>query len=262
MSRQSHFLDAETAGHALRSEVRRSLRKLHALTSPLAYLLSVPNRNDNEPRFFVCLNVADPPHDISGLRLCLPELVIPEERIEDLVYDLARSIWQMADYIRAYSRKTNRQPQIKATLANSIDLLIAGDLTNHKKHIKFGTLSGTRPTVDRVCFDTSNSGTVELFYDGAAKRAAILTSHPSPINFRVPIMRAVDGPMAIDSEAWRDMEELGSSAKIMANALLAWRDTFSEIGLFDDCDSNPETKWICDQLDSISELLPSVVTNR
>ena len=99
------------------------------------------------------------------------------------------------------------------------DLLICADLANWKKHGRSQNVSGCSPKLDAVHFDTSRSGVIEVFYDGASKEKELLVSNQVPIPWVIPVL-VHDG-----------LARLGDAVAIIAHAFEFWRSLVEQIGV-------------------------------
>jgi hypothetical protein len=164
---------------------------------------------------------------IGGLRIQTADLALPDERIADAVLGLAKSVWHLKDRMHQWVRAKNLPVDIEAYARGCPDLLICGDLANWKKHGRSQNVSGCNPRLDVVHFDTSRSGVIEFFYDGATKEKELLVSNQISIPWVIPV-QVHDG-----------VTRLGDAVDIIAHAFEFWRSLIGQVGVLRGQD--PET---------------------
>lgn len=185
MKRKSTANNVPTVLRAIRQECRSIIRQFSQMLKPHSSFIEVIGRRT--PRFYVALSARRPP-DIDGLRIGTKKLALPDEYIEDAAYQLASSIWHIKDHLKRWTKMMMPQVDVEHEAEQCKPLLICADLTNRKKHGGDGSRSGLNPRVDLVEFDLSQSGVIELFYDGALKNKELFVEHPVPIDYRVRLM--------------------------------------------------------------------------
>ena len=134
-----------------------------------------------------------------GKRVSVLELRFPVETITDRVALLAASVWHLKDRLKKYAKVTKRHSDIEVWANGDRHLQICGDIGNQKKHGGNDNVSGLDPrVVAEVVFDTSRSGLLEFYYDGATNQRELLVSDAMPIPYRVDI---ADGMGAVIGDA-------------------------------------------------------------
>lgn len=224
MSSEKHL------ANEIRTELRGIIRQRDDLQQPLASFTRRENAPEGRPPYYV--NFDSRPHrDVIGLQIGVKQLKLPDERILDMAYRLAESVWHLKDRLKAISATRGIAHEIEDVVARSKELLIVADLANNKKHGPlrrprssltpcFGVLSFDKdgnPIDGRgfVRFDTSASGTIELYYDGARMDKELLVTHREPIPFTLQVL--VGDPQT----------SLGNAADLV---YLAFRDLLPLIG--------------------------------
>jgi hypothetical protein len=137
---------------------------------------------------------------ITGLRHGADLLRLPDERIQDAALGFAKSVWHLKDRLKKWVRVTGGADDIETFVRGSHNLCICGDLANRKKHGGSDNLSRLDPEIESVAFDTSKSGWLVLYYNGATKEKELLVSEPVPIPFTVE-MAAPSGQARPDAVA-------------------------------------------------------------
>ena len=167
---------------------------------------------------------------IQGLKVgSLKVLKLPDERIQDCVLEFGKSVWHLKDWLHQFAKATNQGVDLEAIANQSTDLLITADLANKKKHGRNENRSKLNPTLDLVKFETSNSGPIEFYYNGAMKDKELVVTNPVPIPFSVDIL-------IHDSNAI-----LGDALKIINNALFDWLPVIQQLGILSADDSETRT---------------------
>jgi hypothetical protein len=171
----------------IKTELRNILHNLCELLRPLNRFYTSPARSVGVPRHFVSFDTT-PHREVMGLRTNVLQLSFPVETISDRVALLAASVWHLKDRLNHYAKAT-RSAANSDTWANSDrNLQICGDIGNHKKHGHNQNHSGINPRlVPEIIFDTSHSGLLEIYYDGATKHRELLVSNTVPIPYRVDV---------------------------------------------------------------------------
>jgi hypothetical protein len=171
----------------IRAELRSIIRQREDLRKPLAWFGKVDSRPEGDPRYYVLFD-QNPRLAVSGLRLggC-NHLRFPDERIIDRVLEFAKSVWQLKDRLKLWVKTQGLSTDIEVEANKSQHLLISADLANWKKHGENKNRSGLAPHIETVSFDTSRSGALELYHDGATKHQELLVANNIPIPYRVEV---------------------------------------------------------------------------
>jgi hypothetical protein len=172
----------------IRAELRSILRQRDDLRKPLDWFGLVESRPAGQPRYYVLFD-QNPRLAITGFRLggC-KHLRQPDERIFDKVFEFAKSVWQLKDRLKLWVKAQGLSIDIEAEANKSQHLLLCADLANWKKHGENKNRSGLAPRIDLVTFDTSRSGSLELYHDGATKHDELLVENNVPIPYRVDVV--------------------------------------------------------------------------
>jgi len=218
----------------IRAELRSILRQFDELRRPISQFARYPNPAPGQPPFRVLFDNG-PDRPITGLRTQINKLAVPDERILDAVLSLAKSIWHLKDRLSQWVRGNNLSEEVESHAKGCPDLLIAADLANRKKHGRSQNVSGQRPRLELVEFDTSQSGVVEFFYNGAMKEKELLVTNPKPLKFTVPVL--TDG----------DTAPLGDAVEMLAHAFEHWKPLIRKIGALGDV-KNPENRQLARRL--------------
>jgi hypothetical protein len=186
----------------VRVELRSILRQFEDLRRPITRFHKVENRPVGRPQFHVEFD-AGPLTDFIGLHLGeLLSLGLPDERIHDAAYELAKSIWQLKDRLRKWVVAANRpetEEEVEDYAARSTEMLVVADLANWKKHGELGKYRcGDRPRIDIIEFNLSNSGKVECYSHGGSKQRALFVERNAPIGFTIPIVFDRPDPLTLD----------------------------------------------------------------
>lgn len=172
----------------IRGELRSILRQHNDLCKPLERFGEVESRPHDVPRYYVLFD-QNPRLVVSGLRLGgSGELSLPDERITDRVFEFAKSVWHLKDRLKLWAEAQFLSFNVEAKAAKCQPLLICADLANWKKHGENKNRSRFDPRIEIVTFDTSRSGGIELYFDGATKHRELLVTHPVPIPYRVDVI--------------------------------------------------------------------------
>ena len=97
-------------------------------------------------------------------------------------------------------------------------MLICADLANKKKHGGSENRSKLNPELGQVRFDTSQSGAVELFCDGATNDKELIVSNTTPIPFVVE--------MKLDGEA-----SISDAVEVLIRAVQHWMPLINNLGI-------------------------------
>jgi len=216
----------EIAGQ-IRQELRGVLRLWKDLRTPIERFEPFRATPGDPYRYYVQFDVR-PRRRIKGLQIGLKSLSVPDERIQDQVLEFAKAVWQLKDRLRQWAKAVGARSDVEVTAKKNTSLLVCSDLANLKKHGRCENRSGLNPHLGTVRFDTSESGMVEFFYDGATKEKELIVSRPVPIPFRVDV-KTHDGS-----------DVLGDAVEIIADAFKAWLPVIEELGVLSADD--PETR--------------------
>jgi hypothetical protein len=160
-----------------------------------------------------------PHREVTGLRINSRQMSFPVETISDRVASLAGSVWHLKDRLNHYAKATEPKADSEAWANSDRNLQICGDIGNHKKHGHNTNHSGLNPRlVPEIFFDTSRSGLVEFYYDGATKHRELLVSNLVPIPFRVDI---ADGTSAV----------IGDAASVIRAGFDHWLPLIRQLGI-------------------------------
>src|SRR5438105_2875907 len=95
-------------------------------------------------------------------------MTFPVESLTERVAHLAAAVWHLKDRLNHYAKATGSTADSTAWANGNRNTLICGDIGNHKKHGHNQNFSGLSPRLaGEVTFDTSRSGMIEYFCDGA-----------------------------------------------------------------------------------------------
>jgi len=184
----SMAMSANDIAAEIRTELRSILRQRDDLRKPLDWFGEVESRPPDVPRYYVLFD-QDPRLVVSGLRLGgSGEISLADERIIDRVFEFAKSVWHLKDRLKLWVDAQGLNFNVEAKAAKCRALLICADLANWKKHGENRNRSEIDPRVETVKFDTSKSGGIELYYDGATKHQELLVANPVPISYRVDVL--------------------------------------------------------------------------
>ncbi|MBN1591017.1 MAG: hypothetical protein JW888_16005 [Pirellulales bacterium] len=210
----------------IRSELRSILRLRRDLYAPLQRFERIADPA-NGTRYCVLFDM-NPRKPIQGLKLGgLKQLKLPDEPIHDRVLEFAKAVWHLKDRLYQFAKATNQPADLNAMADESSHLLVTADLSNKKKHGCNDNRSKLNPHLDLVAFDTSKSGAIEFFYDGAMKDKELIVTSPLPIPFAVDILI-------------QDDAVLGDAREIINKGLLEWLSVIQKLGIL--AGSDPATK--------------------
>lgn len=213
-----------------RSKLRSILRARRDLYAPLERFEPITDP-DGGRRYYVLFDM-NPRKAIRGLKLGgLRQYKLPDEPIHDRVMEFAKAVWHLKDRLHQYAKATNQPTDLEAVADNSTNLLITADLANKKKHGRNENWSKLDPQLDLVGFDFSNSGPIELYYDGAMKEKEVIVTNPVPVPFTVDV-RGQDDDVAF-----------GDAREIINNALLDWLPVIQKLDIL--AADDLETKALC-----------------
>lgn len=219
----------------IRSELRRIIRKYNELTRPLQLFRVVDTRPDGAPKYQVCFDLY--PHEPtgSGLRMSSKKVCQPDERLQDLVYDFAGSVWHLKDRLHAWGRARSllyvKPKRIEDHAKDSPELLITADLITRKKHAAHENRSGIDPCLDVIQLDTSASGRIEYWYNGAVKETILLVTDPTPIPFCIDICEG-NGLGQPKSDPPLPEERIGNAANVIWTGFRHWIPLIKEFKIF------------------------------
>ena len=208
-----------TIAAEIRAELRSILRQRDDLRKPLAWFGQVDSRPASQPRFYVLFD-QNPRLIVSGLRFggC-NHLRLPDERIIDRVFEFAKSVWQLKDRLKLWVKTQGLPTDGEADANKSQHLLISADLANWKKHGENKNRSGVGPRIETVRFDTSCSGALELYHDGATKRQELLVATSIPI------------PYSVEVSGNRGVLQLGDAVNLIDKGFQDWLPVIGSIGV-------------------------------
>jgi hypothetical protein len=173
----------------IRAELRSILRARRDLYAPVSRFEPATNET-NGIRYYVLFDL-NPRKQFFGLKLAgLKELRLPDESIQDRVLELAKAVWHLKDRLHQYAKAIGKRIDCDAHARQCPALLLCADLANKKKHGRNENRSGLDPHLGTVTFDTSASGAIEFFYDGAMKDKELIVENTVPIKFTVDILGA------------------------------------------------------------------------
>jgi hypothetical protein len=217
-SRKAGKRSPEQIGSEIKTELRNILHNLCELLRPLDRFHTSPERPAGVPRHFVCFDTA-PHHEVMGLRMSTPTMRFPVETISDRVALLAASTWHLKDRLNHYAKAKKLAADSDAWANSNRNLQICGDIGNHKKHGHNQNHSGGNPRlVPEIVFDTSRSGLLEIYYDGATRHRELLVSNAAPIPYRVDV---ADGAGTV----------IGGAATIIRAGFDHWLPLIHQIGV-------------------------------
>ncbi len=229
-TRNSSNRTSDDIAAEIRSELRSILRSRRDLYAPLQRFERIADATSGT-RYCVLFDMT-PRKAIQGLKLGgLKQLKLPDEPIHDRILEFAKAVWHLKDRLHQFGKATNQPTDLNAIADQSSNLLVAADLSNKKKHGRNENRSKLNPHLDLVAFDTSNSGPIELYYDGAMKDKELIITNPVPIPFTVDIL-VQDGNAV-----------LGDAREIVNKGLLDWLPVIQQLGIL--ADDDPETKALC-----------------
>jgi len=218
----------------IRSELRSVLRQRDDLRKPLQRFGEVESRPHDVPRYYVLFD-ENPRLVVSGLRLggC-EEVSLADERIIDRVFEFAKSVWHLKDRLKLWVHAQGLGFKVEAEAEKCHTLLVCADLANRKKHGTNRNRSKIDPRIETVKFDTSRSGGIELYYDGATKHQELLVTDPAPIPYRVDVV--ADG----------GTRNLGNAADLIDHAFSEWLPMIQRLGILSSSDG--ESEYLREQL--------------
>ena len=227
----------ETIAYEIREELRSILRSREDLRQPLSKFEQAGRREEGRPAHYVAFDM-NPRRPIRGLRINVKKLSLPDERILDEVHHFAKSVWHLKDRLKQWINSRNLRLRPEQVAEQSKRLKVVADLANKKKHGKLKhprtdqnprlgvpvvSADGERvPGGDGlVSFDTSKSGLLEFWYNGASKEKELMVTNTSPIPFEVEILVG-DGT-----------ESLGNAVDFIYSAFCEWIPILLECGVLE-----------------------------
>jgi hypothetical protein len=216
--RKSGRRSPERIGGEIKTELRTILHNLCELLRPINRFYTSPDRPVDVPRHFVSFD-STPHREVTGLRVRVLEMRFPVETITDRVATLAASVWHLKDRLNHYAKATGSGADPTAWSARCHELKVCGDIGNHKKQGHNQNQSGMSPRlVPEITFDTSRSGVVEYYYDGATKHQELLVSAPVAIPYRVAVADAAG-------------TEIGTAGDIIRAGFDHWLPLIDQLGV-------------------------------
>lgn len=207
---------------SIRSEIRRIIRKWNDLAQPLPLILNI-DRPSDRPRYLVRFQMhPDIPPAGEGLRYRAKSLILPEERLQDLVYDFARAVWHFRDWLLRWQKVTNAQIEPLKHAKQCDDLLIAGDLINKKKHGENKNISQRDPWLGLVHFDISKSGVVEFWYNGVSKQGILFVTNQNAIHYWINIYAGDGSGLPGDESSQENLTLIGDASDVLLRGFLHW----------------------------------------
>ena len=217
----------------LRGELRSILRTRRDLYSPIQRFEAIVSESGEPNRYYVLFDM-HPRIEFQGIKLGgSGTLCLPDEHIQDQVLELAKATWHLKDRLHQFAKAAKKQVDVDAYSKKSESLLICADLANRKKHGRHENRSKQNPYLGLVKFDTSRSGGLEFFYDGAMKTKGLIVENPVPIPFSVDVL-AQQG-----EDQQKDDTILGDAREIINSGFCDWLPLIDSIGLLSGDD--PET---------------------
>lgn len=220
----------------IRSELRSILRQLGDLRQPISRFEPLPHPKEGQPGYYVHFDDR-PRRQIKGLRFRSNYVDLPDERISDMFFSAAKAIWHLKDRLHQWCRLTGVQIDVEGFAKQCPELLVCADLANWKKHGRHDNRSGHNPRLGLVKFDTSQSGAIELFHEGATKEKELLVSQPVPLHFSAPVLSGIGDT------------EIGGAMTILLAAFDYWKPLITQIGALvnDDRESSALRKMLGDK---------------
>lgn len=202
---------------------------------PVQNFVRVDGRPAGAPQYYVMFDHAGP-RAITGLRIGVLTLQLPDGAIEDKFYEYAKTLWHLKDRMHQWIKATKQSAKVDEWIAQSTPLLICADLANYKKHGRHQQQSDILPKLrHEITFDTSKSGVIEIYYEGALKRKVLYVSNPTPIAFKATIVREDD-----------DSKVIGDALSTMDAGQKHWLPFIMNSGVL--APSDPESKALLNEL--------------
>ena len=201
MSRRHSKISTEDIAREIRVELRGILRRYFELREPLRHFVRDPLIPLGGTCHYLMIGRGTPCRSHNPLKGSIKCVSVPDERIQHEVLEFAGTVWHLKDRLQRFARATKQAIDLEAHAKGKTDLLVCADLINAKKHSGSDNRSGFSPRLGNVEFDTSQSGVIELRYDGARKLSQIAVTIDMPIPYRVDI-EGRDG-IAVEEDAVR-----------------------------------------------------------
>ena len=217
-SRKAGKRSPERIGGEIKTELRNILHNLCELLRPINRFYTSPDRPVGVRRHFVSFDTT-PHREGMGLRINSLLMRFPAETISDRVALLAASVWHLKDRLNHYAKATGSAADSDAWANSNRNLQICGDIGNLKKHGHNQNFSGMSPRlVPEIVFDTSRSGLLEYYCDGATRQQELLVSNTVPIPYRVDV---ADGSGTV----------IGNAADIIRAGFDHWLPLIGQLGI-------------------------------
>ncbi len=222
-------VNTDKVASEIRVELRSIIRQIEDARSPVSQFWLDESPPEGGPRFYVMFD-SRPRKPIRGLKCSVLSLKLPDERITDAYFSLAKSIWQLKDRLRLWVKANSLAINIETEANGCKFLQMCADLANWKKHGKNDNRSGMNPIMDLVTFDTSKSGSVEFFYEGNTKYKELIVSNPVSIPYRIDITNGTNGQV------------IGNALDIMITGFRSWFHVIHSIKVLEG--GNPEAEHL------------------
>jgi hypothetical protein len=221
----------EKIATGLRVELRSVIRQWEKLRHPLSLGEIVP-RPESSPR-----------HRVKGVQ--------SYEDLQERVVQFAGSVWQLKDRFKLFVEAAKLELRdwdaigrdvpttIEEQAAKWMPLMLCADLYNAKKHGENRNRSGVDPVVSGVHLDTSTSGILGIWYDGARKIGDILTTNATPVPWGIEILSS-DGTYSF-----------GDAVVVVTRAFHYWFPFVRQLGVMDAQD--PEWQALLEDLTKIED---------
>jgi hypothetical protein len=206
----------------IHSDLRVALRLRDELSTPLNSFLLDPGRPVGRPRFFVVFDTNPRKLGVQGLIVGgIQTLQLDDEPIINKTLEFAGKVWHLKDKLAKYAKAKQIPLNVDAHVNQHERLCIIADLSNANKHGENKNRSGLKPEILQVRFDTSKSGGIELFLDGASQDKEVIVAKKVPIPFTVDLHVA-------------DNVVFGDAVQIISDALSNWLPIIEQTGLLAD----------------------------
>lgn len=110
-----------------------------------------------------------------------------------------------------------------------------------------------QPWLSVTHFDTSKSGMVEFWYDGAVKEATLLVSCASPVRFHVDIYRG-DDPAIPRDQPYDESAKIGNAVDIIFSGFQDWLPLIRDVGFLES--DEPESNALAQILKPLCDMRP------
>lgn len=222
----------EKTAALIREDLRHALRLWDELHKPIDVFMADETRQIGQPRFYVVFDLK-PRKKIAGLQIQTKNFEFYDEPIINKTLEFASKVWHLKDKLSKYARYSNCPLDIDGHVNQHQALKIVSDLTNANKHGGNGNRSGISPVIDLVRFNTSKSGVIELYLDGATKEKELLVTFKTPIAYTVDL-KSSSGASQIDA------------VQVIYEALICWLPCLRKLGVLDG--DNREAKHLRETL--------------